>query len=75
MNTIKNNIYKNSEGAFLLAAQTGNFYVCDFWECDKNGNVKDIEENPCPVPKYTNDLVHIGTSKEIYDYPEFELNF
>ena len=68
-------VYKNlEEKKFYTPAQSGNFYVCDMWECDKSGFVKDIEENPYPVPKYINDLKLIGKSKFKNEYPETTIN-
>jgi len=75
MQVIKGNIYKNADGEFLTPAQSGNFYICDMWVCDKSGNVPDIEENPFPVPKYTNDIVLIGDCKNEYEYPDFNPQF
>lgn len=69
------NVYKNDEGEFLTPAQNGNFFICDMWVCDKEGNVQDIEENPYPVPKYTNDLTLIKESNPKYEYPEFSHKF
>lgn len=75
MKVIKGNIYKNEDGEFLTPAQSGDFYICDMWVCDKDGNVLDIEENPFPVPKYTNDLTLVSESVCEYEYPEFNPKF
>lgn len=45
------------------------------WVCDKKGNVPDIEENPCPVPKMTSDLVFVGKSTANNEYPDFNPKF
>ncbi len=75
MKTQKGLVYTNTDNEFYTPAMTGNFYIVDMWECDKNGLVKDIEENPCPKPVNTSDLKYYGQSKHGYSYPEFSVNF
>lgn len=68
-------VYTNSDGEFFTPAQSGNFYIVDMWKCEKDGNVLDIIENPCPVPIVTADLKEFGISKYQHEYPEFNPQF
>ena len=68
-------VYTNGCGEYFTPAQSGNFYIVDMWKCTKQGKVLDINKNPCPVPKMTNELKQIGKSKFEYEYPEFNPQF
>jgi hypothetical protein len=68
-------VYKNSDKEYFTPAQNGDFYIVDMWQCDKSGQVKDIDENPYPTPINTSDLVKVGKSKYDYEYPEFNPKF
>ena len=68
-------VYKDEEGLFFLVAMSGNFFLVDVWECDENGNVSDIEENPNPTPKNTEGLVETSVVNNDYSYPEFSHKF
>lgn len=51
----KGYIYYDGE-SYYCSAVTGDFSIADMWECDKNGIISDIIDNPYPLPIYTNDL-------------------
>jgi hypothetical protein len=68
-------VYKNEDNEYFTPAQSGNFWIVDAWKCNKDGEVLDIIQNPCPVPVATANLKKIGACKFSYDYPEFNLNF
>ena len=63
------------DGRFYTPAQSGEYWVNDMWECDKDGLVPDISENPCPAPVNTSGMKLIGESKHQYEYPEWNPNF
>lgn len=66
----ENNIYQNSEGDFFKAAMSGDFYIVDCWQCDKNGIVQDIEINPYPTPTNTSDFKPVGKADILNNYPD-----
>lgn len=68
-------VYSNGNKEYFTPAQSGNFYIVDMWKCKRNGEVLDINENPCPIPIMTNELKQIGKSKFKYEYPEFNPQF
>lgn len=68
-------VYKNSDNEFFTPAQSGNFWICDFWRCDKKGEVLDIDINPQPIPVNTCDMVLVGKSNFNYSYPEWNPKF
>jgi hypothetical protein len=75
MQTTIGKVYKNNDGDFFTPAQTGNYYIVDMWKCTKDGEVLDINENPCPVPVMTAELKEIGNAVFEYGYPEFNPQF